>query len=94
MASITNKTPRDITLPSNHVVPARGTLDNLPNSILMSGDNEVKVRVLVYSGDLEISLDPEKVAEGDPVLVAPTATPHNLPLVDGPVDPKPSKTPK
>ncbi len=94
MAKITNKTPRDITLPSNHVVPARGSIDGLPNSTLLTGDNEVKVRTLVYAGDIEIELDAEKVAEGDPVPVVPSATKHNLPLVDGPEDPAPKKTAK
>lgn len=83
MAKLTNRTKRDIDLPSRHVIPRLGEL-TLPNETIRSVDNWPRVNGLVLSGDLAVEFDPE------PSLDDPEKTVTEViqaPEVDHPGDP-------
>lgn len=85
MASITNKTKRDITLPSRHVVPKMGSLDNLLNETIKSTDNWPMINGLALAGDIEVILDAEDVNfDGQMVKPeAPQVLERLTPIVEG-----------
>ncbi|MGR3746890.1 hypothetical protein [Paracoccus sp. R12_1] len=58
MARLINKTGRDITLLTRHVIPAKGELTTT-NATIRSPDNWPKISGLRGCGDLEVVFDPD-----------------------------------
>lgn len=59
MAKLINKTGRDITLATRHVIPARGELTTT-NATIRGPDNWPKISGLQGCGDIEVAFDPDE----------------------------------
>lgn len=88
MARLINKTGRDITLLTRHVIPAKGELTTT-NATIRSPDNWPKISGLRGCGDLEVVFDPDEVKKA-PAPVKRAARTSEAPAEDSAkVDPKP-----
>jgi hypothetical protein len=58
MAQIANPGLHPITLPSRHVVPAKGVLET-SNEIILASDATPMLQALALSGAITLTLDPE-----------------------------------
>lgn len=88
MARLINKTGRDITLLTRHVIPAKGELTTT-NATIRSPDNWPRISGLRGCGDLEVVFDPDE-AKKTPAPVKRAARTSEAPAEDpAKVDPKP-----
>lgn len=88
MAKLINKTGRDITLVTRHVIPARGELSTT-NATIRSPDNWPKISGLRGCGDIEVVFDPDEVKKA-PAPVKRTARTAEVSAEDpAKADPKP-----
>jgi len=88
MARLINKTGRDITLLTRHVIPAKGELTTT-NATIRSPDNWPRISGLRGCGDLEVVFDPDEVKK-TPAPVKRAARIPDAPAEDpAKVDPKP-----